>query len=75
MGVARRRGLISPTPRLPALDEFEGMWVAVKDDAVIAAAVTSRGLAYELNQLGDKRRGAVTKFVSKPSDSVMVGLG
>lgn len=75
MGVARRRGLISPTPRLPALDEFEGMWVAVKDDVVVAAAATSRGLAFELHQLGNKGRGAVTKFVSRPSDSVMVGLG
>lgn len=66
---------IEPTRRAAGLDEFLGKWVAVKNGNVLAAADTSRELAYALNKLGSNAAGSVMRYVAEPSSSVMVGLG
>ncbi len=76
VGVSRRpAGTMRPVARLPALDGYVGLWVAVKGDRVVAVAPTSRELVRQLSQLGSERRGAVMQFVPPPSAAVMVGVG
>lgn len=76
MGVARRPGApISPEARPADLDRFEGMWVAVRDGAVIAAAPTSRELVYAVRKLADRGNGAVAQYVPPPESFHMVGVG
>lgn len=72
MGKPGRRGV---EPREPALNGWEGYWVAVKDGEVIAAAHNSRDLVPELHKLGNKARGAVAQYVPFPSDEIVVGVG
>lgn len=62
-------------PRPDELNDFEGMWVAVKDGSVIAAAESSRALVYEVHKVGDRGKGAVAQFVPKPQRSSVVGVG
>lgn len=52
------------------------MWVAIKDDEIIAASKTSSELAFRLREMGPKARGAVTEFV-RPGheDAYAVGVG
>ena len=65
--------MIQPEPHLAALDEYEGLWVAVKDRHVVAKARTSKELAFELHQKGIT--GATIQFVSPPTYAERVGLG
>lgn len=66
---------MEPERRLPELDRWEGLWVAVKDGEVVAAAPTSRELVPALHKLGDRGRGAVAQFVPKPTDKIIIGVG
>jgi hypothetical protein len=66
---------MEPERRLPALDQWEGLWVAVKGDKVILAAETSNELVRRLVEMGPKGRGAVAQFVPHPSDTIVVGVG
>lgn len=67
---------LKPVPRLPELDAYFGMWVAVKDGKVIAADETSRGLAFRLHEMDDVgRRGAVIEYVRPSTDGYVVGAG
>jgi hypothetical protein len=66
---------MEPERRLPDLDQWEGLWVAVKDGKVIAAASTSRELVPELHKLGERGRGAVAQYVPRPSDKIIIGVG
>jgi len=75
MGLARSSGPQQPEPRLAGLDAFEGMWVAVLDGEVIAAAPTSRALVYEVRKLGPRGDGAVAQYVRGIETSFMVGVG
>ena len=76
MPVARQpSGPMEPTRRPAGLDEFLGKWVAMKNGRVVAAADSSRELAYALNKLGSSAEGSVMRYVAEPSNSVMVGLG
>jgi hypothetical protein len=66
---------MEPERRLSVLDDWAGMWVAVKDGKVIAAAHNSRDLVPELEKLGREGKGAVAQYVPYPSDSIMIGVG
>lgn len=66
---------VTPERRLPALDQWMGMWVAVKDGKVIAAAHNSRDLVPKLQEMGEAGRGAVAQYVPYPSDSIVIGVG
>lgn len=75
MAVSRHHGRVDPVPHLEALDQWVNHWVAVKDGRVIAAAPTSRELAYELKKMGSRAKGAVAQFVRPASDGYIVGVG
>jgi hypothetical protein len=79
---ARRRGwrttqrkALEPERRLPDLERWEGLWVAVKDGKVIAAAHNSRELVPKLVEMGPAGRGAVAQYVPRRSDTIVVGVG
>ncbi len=68
---------MEPERRLPELDKYAGLWVAVKDGKVIAAASTSLELVDRLHMLQPvgAAKGAVAQYVPEPTDSVMIGVG
>lgn len=66
---------ISPVPHLDELDNWIDHWVAVRNGRVIAAAKSSRELAYELHKLGPQADNAVTQYVRPPADGFIVGVG
>lgn len=66
---------MEPERILPGLDEWAGMWVAVKDGTVIAAAYNSRELVPMVKDLGEAGRGAVAQFVPQHSDDIVIGVG
>lgn len=72
---ADKRVPVEPVRRLADLDRWEGMWVAVKDGKVIAAAHNSRDLVPKLVEMGPAGRGAVAQYVPRPSDTIVVGVG
>jgi hypothetical protein len=74
---ARRDEPMEPERRLPELDHWVGLWVAVKDGKVIAAAPTSLELVDALHKLRPvgAGKGAVAQYVPEPSDGIMIGVG
>jgi hypothetical protein len=75
MGPRRRERRVEPEKALPGLDRWSGMWVAVKDGKVIAAAHNSRELVPMVRKLGEAGRGAVAQFVPPHTDEIVIGLG
>jgi hypothetical protein len=75
MGSRRRKRHVEPERALPGLDQWSGMWVAVKDGKVIAAAHNSRDLVPMVRKLGEAGRGAVAQFVSPHTDEIVIGMG
>ncbi len=77
MGIARRdRGRrYSPIALPSALAMYEGLWVAVLDGKIVAAASTSRDLVRDLAKLGPDGRGATMQRVPAAERGLMVGLG
>jgi hypothetical protein len=69
-----RRTALEPERRLPDLDRWEGLWIAVKDGRVIAAAHNSRDLV-QLTETGPAGRGAVAQYVPRRSDTIVIGVG
>jgi hypothetical protein len=67
---------IAPVPRPPALEAYAGMWVAVSDGAVVAAAPTSHRLALTLHDMDHrKRHRVVVQYVRPATDAYIVGVG
>jgi len=66
---------VEPVRRLPELDHWTGMWVAIKDGVVIAAAPTSRELVMQVRSKGEPAKGAVAQFVPAMSDEIVIGVG
>ena len=75
MGTRRDRRRVEPERALPGLDRWSGMWVAVKDGKVVAAAHNSRDLVPMVRDLGEAGRGAVAQFVPPHTDEIVVGVG
>ena len=82
LGVNRRgysRGMsprkVEPIHRDPELDQYAGLWVAVKDGRVIAAAHNSHELVRMVIESGPKGAGAVAQFVPHRQDSIVIGVG
>ncbi len=57
------------------LRRYEGLWVLVRGAQVLAAAYSSRQLAYERARMGEGADGAVARFVRPRSDALLVGVG
>jgi len=66
---------MKPERAMPGLDKWAGMWIAVKDGKVIAAAYNSRDLVPMVKELGEAGRGAVAQFVPPRSDDIVIGVG
>lgn len=75
MGKHGRLGRVEPVRQLPGLQRWAGMWVAVKDGEVIAAAHNSRELVPMVKSKGEVARGAVAQYVPQPSDDIVIGVG
>ena len=76
-GRGRQHEPMEPERRLPELDNCVGLWVAVKDGQVIAAAPTSLELVDALHKLRPvgAGKGAVAQYVPEPTDRIMIGIG
>ncbi len=63
--------------RLPdsLLRGFEGRWVAMVGDEVVAAAHSPRELVAQLHEMGPRGAKAVTRYVPLPSDVIVIGVG
>jgi hypothetical protein len=66
---------VEPVRQPEGLDRWAGLWVAVKDGTVVAAAETSHALVKKVTELGPQARGAVAQFVPEPSDAIVIGMG
>lgn len=75
MGRERPPRRVEPERALPDLSQWAGMWIAVKDGKVIAAAYDSRDLVPMVRQLGEAGRGAVAQFVPPHTDEIVIGVG
>ncbi len=75
MGRGRRTRHVEPERALPGLDKWSGMWVAVKDGKVIAAAYNSRDLVPMVRELGEVGHGAIAQFVPPHTDEIVIGVG
>jgi len=77
MGSVRRTEHMEPERRLPELDKWVGLWVAVKDGKVIATASTSLELVDAIHRLRPVGigKGAVAQYVPRPTDEIMIGVG
>lgn len=64
-----------PEPRPAELNEFVGMWVAVKDGRVVTCANNARDLVPRLHELGEAGKGAVAQYVPYPTEAIMIGVG
>lgn len=73
MPVARSHDPVEPEQHLDELDRYPGLWVAVRDGHVVAAAETSSALVADLHRRAI--RGAISRYVPRPSDSERVGVG
>lgn len=77
MGIARRNpeGRRDPVPAPEEFSRYEGLWVAVLDGQVIAAASTSRELVYALAKIGPRGKGATMQRVPSRDRGILVGMG
>ena len=77
-GVVERpaRGRVPALPRPAGLDAYVGLWVAVRDGKVVAAAETSHQLALQLHDMDHrKRHRTAVEYVRPSGDSYIVGAG
>lgn len=74
---SRRMGTnaVQPVRRPDYLDGWVGMWIAVKDGEVIAAAYNSRDLVPMVREKGPAGEGAVAQYVPSRSDDIVIGVG
>jgi hypothetical protein len=75
VGPARRHHPVQPVPRLQALDQYPGEWVAVKDGVVIAHSPSSREVVRQLQKLGPNAKDAVLQRAATSTEAIAVGLG
>jgi len=76
-GMGRRRPPreIEPERLLPGLEQWAGLWVAIKDGKVVAAAGSSRELVAEVRKLGAAGEGSVAQYVAPYSEEIVIGVG
>lgn len=66
---------VEPIRRDSGLDRWIGMWIAVKDGEVVAAAHNSNELVKMVIEMGPSGTGAVAQFVPRRQDSIVIGVG
>lgn len=72
---ARRHVHTEPVRQLEGIERYAGMWIAVKDGEVIAAAYNSHELVPMVVSMGPKGEGAVAQFVPLRSEEIVIGVG
>jgi hypothetical protein len=75
VGPGRRNHSVKPVPRLKALDQYSGEWVAVKDGVVIAHSPSSREVVRQLQRLGPDAKDAVLQRAATSTEAIALGLG
>ena len=68
-------GQVPPVKQPVGIERYEGLWVAILDDDVIAYAPTSRELATKLKGMGPRGQEATVRFVKPPVAGYVVGVG
>lgn len=61
--------------RPESLAGWEGCWVALRGDEVIAAENTSRELVAKLHEMGPQASDAVVQYVPRRSPEIVIGVG
>jgi hypothetical protein len=74
MGKPSRRK-VEPERRPEGIDRWAGLWVAVKDGKVIAAADNTRDLVVRVRSMGPAGEGAVAQYVPHKTDDIVIGVG
>jgi hypothetical protein len=74
-GASARPSKVEPERQPDVLKGWEGYWVALRNDQVVAAAHNPRELAAKLHEMGPGGKGAVARFVPLPSDVIQIGVG
>ena len=74
MGKGARRK-VEPERRPEGIDGWAGLWVAVKDGKVIAAAENSRELVARVRSKGPSAAGAVAQYVPQRTEDIVIGVG
>jgi hypothetical protein len=69
------RKKVEPERRPEGIDHWAGLWVAVKDGKVIAAAENSRDLVAKVRSKGPAGVGAVAQFVPRRTEDIVIGVG
>lgn len=72
---AGRHPHTEPVRQLEGIERWAGMWIAVKDDVVIAAAYNSHELVPMVISMGPRGEGAVAQFVPHRSEEIVIGVG
>jgi hypothetical protein len=65
----------SPVRQPDSLKGWEGYWVALVGEDVVAAAHNPRELAAKLHEMGPSVATAVARYVPEPSDVIVIGVG
>ena len=65
---------VEPERRPEGIDRWAGLWVAVKDGKVIAAAESSRELVAAVRR-GPSAAGAVAQYVPQRTEDIVIGVG
>ncbi len=71
----RPEGIEGLERQRPDIEEWAGLWIAVKNGEVLAAEEASRALVAKVLSMGERGRGAVSQFVPRPSNSIVIGVG
>jgi Family of unknown function (DUF5678) len=74
MGRGARRK-VEPERRPEGIDHWAGLWVAIKDGEVIAAAETSPKLVATVRSMGQSAAGAVAQYVPRRTEDIVIGVG
>jgi Family of unknown function (DUF5678) len=66
---------VEPERRPKGIDRWAGLWVAVKNGEVIAAADNTRDLVMRVRSMGPAGAGAVAQYVPHRTDDIVIGVG
>jgi hypothetical protein len=69
------RRKVEPGRRPEGIDRWAGLWVALKDGNVIAAADNTRDLVARVRGMGPAGDGAVAQYVPPRTDDIVIGVG
>ena len=69
------RWKVEPERQPEGIDRWAGLWVAVKDGEVIAAAESSLNLVATVRSMGPSAAGAVAQYIPRRTEDIVIGVG